>query len=72
MLDDLMCSTSGVPTRFACPMLLDGSELDTFNRIFTTMTAIPTEAADFITFLVKPTQRTMCMIHMVASAQTVS
>ena len=53
MLDDLMCSTSGVPTRFACPMLLDGSELDAFNRIFTTMTAIPTEAADFIAFLVK-------------------
>ena len=52
-MDDLICSTSGVPVQYACPMLLDGSELETFHRIFTTSTSIPTEAADSIAFLVK-------------------
>lgn len=52
-MDELICSTLGVPVEFACPMLLDTSELDAFHRIFTTMSPIPTEAADLIAFLVK-------------------
>jgi hypothetical protein len=48
-----MCSTIGVPTEYACPMLLSQLELVRFNRIFATCDTLSVAGADKIALLVK-------------------